>query len=240
VVATNSDGFIRNAIISRYPIVSVTNYNDGLRGLLRGVIDLPGTTNDLAIFDAHLKAFGDLLSSSQRQAEANFDANIIRNWLAGTNLTTVFAGDWNEDESNPQFPIGSNIGIGAYAPISTNIGAGFYNWIAYDTNSLVSNQTLSIRGDLDARFDYLLPATGRFNSIDGFVFNSYTWYSLGILPGALYQDDSSIASDHLPIYARLDFGSSVPEPSILLMSALASFIVIGYRRHRKRTKKPAA
>lgn len=240
VVATNSDGFIRNAIVSRYPIINTTNYAISSRGLLSSVIDIPGTTNDLGVFVAHFKAFGDSASSSQRQAEANFDAGIIRNWLAGTNLNAVFAGDFNEDEDNPQFPLGSNVGVGLYAPISTNLSAGLFNFNPTDTNAPSSNQTISIRGTLSRRFDYILPADGRFNSINGFVFNTYTWNNLGILPTGLNFDDSSTASDHLPVFAMMSFGSTVPEPSVLFLFVLGSSIIVGYRRHRQRAGKPAA
>jgi endonuclease/exonuclease/phosphatase family metal-dependent hydrolase len=241
VVATNTDGFIRNAIVSRYPIVAVTNYNDGLRGLLSGIVNIPGTTNDVGVFLAHLKASSDLISSSQRQAQANFDANIIRNWLASTNLLAVFAGDFNEDEGNPQFPLGTDLGIGLYAPISTNLSAGLFNFNPFDTNSPGSNQTISIRGTLSRRFDYILPATGRFDSIDGFVFNSFTWYALGILPPGLNSNDSRIASDHLPVFALLSFGELqfevVPEPSVLLLLTTGAGLIVACRRRQRSRRR---
>jgi endonuclease/exonuclease/phosphatase family metal-dependent hydrolase len=241
IVATNSDGFIRNAIVSRYPLVSVTNYNDGLRGLLSATVDIPGTTNDLGVFLAHLKAFGDLTSSSQRQAQANFDANIIRNWLASTNLAAVFAGDFNEDEGNPQFPLNSNVGVGLYAPISTNLSAGLFNFNPFDTNAPGSNQTISIRGALTRRFDYILPSTGRYASIEGFVFNSFTWFDLGLLPPWLNRDDSETASDHLAVFAKMNLGpleslQAIPEPSILFLFLAGGAIIIGYNRAQKRRR----
>ena len=77
-VGALNDGFITNAIVSRFPFLTTLTYSDAgggfaaLRGLAMGLVDLPGA-NDLGVFTAHLKAFNATADAERRQAEA--DAN---------------------------------------------------------------------------------------------------------------------------------------------------------------------
>ena len=118
-LATNSatDGYIRSAIASRFPIIrskswlhssnldpyGYTNSNF-TRDLFEAVIAVPGFPQPLHVFAVHLKAGQDATSTAKRAAEAS----AISNFFVTAYLTTnslqpyVVSGDMNEDIVRPQ------------------------------------------------------------------------------------------------------------------------------------------
>ena len=81
-----TDGFIGNAIVSRYALSEQTSYADGLRGLIHANAALPNGAS-LGIFTEHLKATTNnsqsTSDSQQRQAEANTSKNNLTGWRNG-------------------------------------------------------------------------------------------------------------------------------------------------------------
>lgn len=116
-VSSISDGFNRNAAISRFPIANESTFDDGLRGLHSFDVQLAGA-NALQLFHAHLKcchATNTVPTDAEvRQSNAQFAANTIHNWAALYIIPYLFAGDWNEDEDLPQSLLTST-----YHPITT-------------------------------------------------------------------------------------------------------------------------
>ncbi len=104
-VSTNSDGFNRNIILSRYPFADLNgdgkatlsdmpNVNGesysaggtgGIRGFMFAEIDLPNDTyeGDLVVGNAHLKSGGDSSSQAQRLTASQNVAYYIHALLAG-------------------------------------------------------------------------------------------------------------------------------------------------------------
>jgi endonuclease/exonuclease/phosphatase family metal-dependent hydrolase len=245
-VGTLSDGFISNAIVSRYPLLETQSYSDAgggfasLRGLQFALVDLPGTT-DVGVFTAHLKAQNSNNDALRRQAEANANKNTITTWLSGhASAAVVLAGDFNETEDPEDNPNWSGHEIGdplpgtgeAYRPISTLRSVG-----------LLDAKPLSIRGDNDtissnnptARFDYILYSGDKLSLTSSMIFDTgqHTSGQLAALNAAngtnFVFGDSSGASDHLPVFAVL----TVPEPGGALLVIVCFAWWNGYRRPRR-------
>lgn len=210
-VSSISDGFNRNAAISRYPIVGATTYDDGLRGLHSFDVQLIGT-NRLHIFHTHLKCCADVCSNKQN--EAQFDANTMTAWAATNATPYVYGGDLNEDELNPECPLSAT-----YHPITTVREAG--GLVEYLPTTLDGEyRTWSTAGTPSIRFDYLLPASNRLAAAWGFVFSTMNWAKYGQYTNASPQNltnDSRIASDHYPVVVAYDFAVN---PATLTVSPL--------------------
>jgi len=102
-LATNSssDGFIRNVIASRFPMVrqkswltnvdlapwGYTNGTDITRDLFEAEIAVPSFEQHLHAFVVHLKAYSDADSSSRRAAEAGEISNFFVNGFLTTNAS---------------------------------------------------------------------------------------------------------------------------------------------------------
>ncbi|MDW8107290.1 MAG: endonuclease/exonuclease/phosphatase family protein [Armatimonadota bacterium] len=233
-----SDGWISNAIISRYPFRNITDVSIGApnRGLTIGLIDVPGT-NGLGVFGAHFDSGGDDGSSARRQTNAENTRNQVRNWRArNRNSAYVLGGDLNENEDpdlSPVRAINSTLPDGRlYAPISTVMSArlrdpvpvdalgGKRTWRVADTNSALRH-----------RFDYLLVSPTEFGRdrivvLEASLFNTRR-FPAGQLPPGFTITDSQNASDHTAVFlhVRIDMWQSlpggggywVPEPSTLLI-----------------------
>src|SRR5262245_27711211 len=115
---SGTDGFIRSAIISRYPIIRSTKWLDGAslqpfgytntnpfftRDLFEAEINVPGFSNHLHVFTTHLKALADSSSAARRAAEASAISNFFVTTFLPTNgqRPYVLTGDLNEDVSRP-------------------------------------------------------------------------------------------------------------------------------------------
>lgn len=207
-VATNSatDGYIRSAIVSRWPITrstrwldnaSLTNYGyDGIftRDLFEAVVAVPGFGQPLHVFTAHLKSGSDTDSSTKRAAEAGAVSNYFVTSFLTTNASHpyVLTGDLNEDinlpPSNTGYPLQrlANSATGLQLTTPTNRVSG-------------EERTFSIQSTpLQRRYDYILPSPILFPHIlDSEVFRTDL---LNPLPPGLNANDDSVSSDHLPVY----------------------------------------
>jgi endonuclease/exonuclease/phosphatase family metal-dependent hydrolase len=201
-VSLQSDGYNRNAAISRFRIVNPATYTDGLRGLHLFGLQLNGESL-LQVYHAHLKCCSDGDSCSRKQSEAQFDANVIGAW-ASTNIGPyLFAGDWNEDEQNPQCTLTSS-----YHPITAiREGAGLLEFkptmLDGEYRTFGTAYTTPSR-----RFDYVLAAINRLSPADGYVFSSMNWASNGLYTNASPENlvyDSRTASDHYSVFAKYFF-----------------------------------
>ena len=210
-LVTNSadDGFIRSAILSRFPIISSTSRLHGAylgpygytnaspspyfsRDLFEAQIAVPGFPQPLHVFTVHLKSGQAGPESSKRTAEAGAISNFFATvYLPANGLQPyVLSGDLNEDilrppDSNPQ---------SIQCLISAPTGLQLITPVNPFTDSEL---TISIRDGLTRRYDYILPCAMLFSNIVGSqVFRTDL---LNPLPPNLYSDDEN-ASDHLPVF----------------------------------------
>ena len=212
-VSSKTDTFNRNCAISRYPILTPGTYTStlSLRGLHSFKVQLAGT-NALQIFHAHFKCCGSLTSSecSDRQAEATFASSTIRAWAATNSLPYIFAGDWNEDESNPQCTLSST-----YRPITmVRTNGNLTEFVPINPFNGVS-KTISSTSP-NRRFDYSLAASNRLSAVSGYVFNSASWGSqyTSVIPGSS-TGDSITASDHLNVLVTYSFPTSATNFNVI-------------------------
>jgi len=233
-----SDGWISNAVISRYPIRTITDVGIGSpnRGLTIGLIDVPGT-NGLGVFGAHFAAGGTSADAVQRQTHAENTRNRVRDWrIRNRRSAYVLGGDLNENEDpdlSSTFPIGGTLPDGRiYAPISTVQSARLRDTVPVDgLGGKRTYQVSSRNSDLRRRLDYIMVSPtelgrDRISVLDAEIFNTRRFPS-GALPPGFVITDSENASDHAALFVRLridqwrsygngDGGYWVPEPSSML------------------------
>jgi endonuclease/exonuclease/phosphatase family metal-dependent hydrolase len=240
-IGTIIDGFITNAIVSRFPLLATQTFSDAgdgfaaLRGLTMGFVDLPGA-NDLGVFTAHFKAFNSTTDAERRQAEADTDSSNVRNWInTHPSAGAVVAGDFNETEDSGQPANWSGHAIGDLLP---NSGEPYHPITTMKSPGLIDAMPVSIRGDKDTidaagptpttRFDYMLFAPENLTLSSGMIFDTkqYTSVQLAALNAAngtsFLAADSATASDHLPLLAVFQV---IPEPLTIALfgCALISF-----------------
>ncbi len=218
-LATNSigDGFIQNYIASRWPIIrsqswlSASNlanfgYTNGnasfARDLFEAQIAVPGYSQPLHVFQAHLKATtsGGQDDADRRAAEASCVSNFFVNvFLTSTNKLHpyILSGDLNEDILRPE--------TGSYVtghPIQRLLGAPTGLQFTSPTNPFTgaptNDMTESIRASkLTVRFDYIMPNPLMFsNIVSSQIFRTDKLFPV---PLNLNSNDDRIASDHLPV-----------------------------------------
>jgi PKD repeat protein len=217
--SSSSDGFIRNAAVSRFPILAEGTYTsvNMVRGLHAFRVQLEGT-NVLQIFHAHFKCCHGTGDCGDRQTNAIFASSTIRAWAATNSLPYIFAGDWNEDESNPQCAPSS-----AYRPITmVRTNGNLADFPPTDLNGL--SKTISTPNP-DSRFDYCLAGMNRLSALSGYVFNSGVWAQNGLYTNASPQnlaDDSTTASDHCSVFVNYSFPTSVTNFTVTPTNAFTS------------------
>lgn len=197
-VSTQTDGYNRNAAISRYPILNNATYNDGLRGLHAFQLLLSGATT-VQVFHAHFKCCSDPASADRRQSNAVFAATTIAAWVATNPAPYIMAGDLNEDEANPQTTL-----TATYHPITTVRTVGGLNE-SLPADATGNTKTISTTS-LTRRFDYILPSANRLAVTTGTVFHSTLNGYTSASPGNLVTD-SQTASDHYCVLASLFLGN---------------------------------
>ena len=218
-LATNSigDSFIQNYIASRWPIIrsqswlSSSNlanfgYTNGsttvTRDLFEAQIAVPGFSQPLHVFVAHLKATtsGGQDDADRRAAEASCISNFFVNvYLAGTNKLHpyILSGDMNEDILRPE----TNTYVSGH-PIqrltSAATGLQFTSPTNPFTGAPTNDMTESIRDSkLTVRFDYIMPSPLMFSNIVGSqIFRTDKLFPV---PPNLNGNDDRVASDHLPV-----------------------------------------
>lgn len=233
-LATNSgtDGYIRSAIASRFPITRSKSWLNGLdlkafgytnsnpyldnftRDLFEAEIAVPEFPRPLHVFTTHLKASTDTQSSARRAAEASAISNFfVTVYLAGTNQLDpyVLTGDMNEDVARPPFT--------SQGPIQRLVSMPTGLHLTTPVNPFNGSElTLSIQSTLDVRFDYIMPCSLLYSNI-----GSSEVFRTDLLPSPpppLLSDDDRIASDHLPVV--MVFNDPYTKPFRLTSFALSS------------------
>lgn len=108
--AVYSDGHHGNAILSKYPFVNFENINISTnplekRGLLHGVIDVPGCSSHVHLICLHL----DLLARGRRQQMERLIGNVRIRVPDGCPL--VVAGDFNDWQQKLSDPLETALGL---------------------------------------------------------------------------------------------------------------------------------
>ena len=203
-INSGTDGFIRSAILSRYPITRSSNQIDGAsltnfgydgkftRDLFEAEIAVPGWAQPLHVFTTHLKSGQDSDSTLRRAAETRAITNFfISTFRPAKPLRPyLLTGDFNEDVSAP--PAG-----GVALSVLTSPGTGLQ--LITPLNPVNgSSLTFSIQAaSLTRRYDYCLPGPLLTSNVTSSqVFR--TDLATNIAP-ALPGDDVT-ASDHLPLF----------------------------------------
>lgn len=202
-VSSLTDGFNRNAAISRYPILGASTYDDGLRGLHSFRVQLTGT-NVLQVFHTHLKCCAD--DCTRKQTEAQFDADVMSGWALTNAGPYIYAGDLNEDEENPVCTLSST-----YHPITTIREDG--GVVEFKPTTLSGEHRTWSTTSASIRFDYILAATNRLTPAAGIVFSTMDQAAHGLYTNASPQNlvnDSQTASDHYCVLVDYVFPTAAP------------------------------
>jgi len=242
-VGTYTDSYISDAIVTRYPILSMSAHNDGERGMYEATLSLPGGVT-AGVFTTHLKADSTTTDAEDRQTEAEGDVTFMNGWKsANPNLPYFLTGDFNESEDPDNTPNWSG-GIGGtlpngdiYHPITTLKSVGLNDPIPVTIRG--HKNTESSRQELpNIRFDYNLYSPG-VTYLGGEVFDTaqFTSTELAALNAAngtnFVASDSSSATDHLPVVATYQL-APVPEPISLGGLAVGVIGLLARRRRQSR------
>lgn len=209
-LATNSgtDGFIRSAVMSRFPITRSKSWLDGAnlnpfgytntsssaadnftRDLFEAEINVPNWPQPLHVFTTHLKSTGTNYADSAAKRAA--EAAAITNFLA-TNFFALYptrpftlSGDMNDGDTNT-------------VAVQRLISAPTTLRLTNPTNPFSGSiNTFSIQASVSERIDYIFPC-GMLSSniLSAQVFRTDL---LPNFPSNLFSNDDKIASDHLPV-----------------------------------------
>lgn len=205
-LATNSqgDGFIRNVILSRFPITRSTSHlhlsnldpfgytnSNFTRDLFEAQLAVPNFSWPLHIFTVHLKAGADADSAAKRAAEASAVSNFFVTTFLPANSDHPFtlSGDLNEDLARPD---------STNQPVQRLLGPSTLLKLTTPLNPITGAElTWSIQSSLSRRIDYILPCGVLFsNIVSSQVFRTDL---LSPVPLNLQSNDDRTASDHLPV-----------------------------------------
>lgn len=220
---------IRSVILSRYPITrsqawlanaSLTNFGYAgtfTRDLFEAEINVPGATEPLHVFTAHLKSGADADSQDRRAAEANCVSNFLVTVFIPSHGSRpyVLTGDLNDDIA---LPMSRN-----HQPIQHLTAAATGLQLTTPLNPFTLEPfTHSIQGSnsLDARFDYILPAgVLAANVVASQVFRTDL---LPAPPPPLQANDGVTASDHLPVVMVFNY----PDPQLEVALAVSNSTMV--------------
>ena len=206
-LATNSatDGILRSAIASRFPITRSTSWlphadlnpfgytnSNFTRDLFEAQISVPGFPQPLHVFTVHLKSGQATDESNKRSAEAGAISNFFVNGFLTTNSLHpyVLTGDMNEDIARPP----SSNPLSMQKLLSAPVGLQLTTPLNPVTHSELTH---NIQSGLVKRYDYILPnALLLANVATSQVFRTDM---LNPLPPNLNANDDFVASDHLPV-----------------------------------------
>lgn len=246
-----SDGWISSAIVSRYPLISVTDVSIGSpnRGLTIGLVNVPGT-NGVGFFGAHFKSGGYTTDAVKRQTNAEMTRAHVNRWRYQNRRSAyLLGGDLNENEDpdlDPLFTIGGVLPDGrTYNPISTVQSARLRDHVPTDGQGGKRTYKISNRNsDLRQRFDYLFTSADelgrdRIRVLEAGLFNTRRME----LPPGFEFTDSQNASDHAPVFLRIQIerwhtrpdgsGYWVPEPgSWMILLGLSGGLILQLKRKR--------
>jgi len=237
---SGTDGYLRSAIASRYPVARSQKHLDGVslvpfgytnspstftRDLFEAEIIVPGWAQRLHVFTTHLKATesGANFTNSVRRRAA--EASAISNFFVTVFLPTygarpyVLTGDLNEDIARPPTSGGQPF---SGLPIQRLTSAPTGLRLTTPLNPVTaSSNSFSIRGTLNTRLDYILPGGLLFSNVAGSqVFRTDR---LSPMPPNLFTNDSETASDHLPVI--MSFHNPYdPAPRLLSVATSNQFV----------------
>ena len=205
---SGSDGFIRSAIASRFPITRSTSWLDAAdlkpfgytntssgtadnftRDLFEAQISVPDFPQPLHVFTTHLKSSGTNYTdaAAKRAAEAAAITNFFASsfFVSYPNDPYLLTGDMNEANTNT---------LAIQRLLSAPTGLLLTNPRNPVTSSI---NTFSIQASLSSRIDYIFPCGLLFsNIVSSQVFRTDL---LNPVPPGVQANDDVAASDHLPV-----------------------------------------
>ena len=219
VTNSGTDGFIRSAIMSRFPITRSKSWLDGAdlkpfgytntssgsadnftRDLFEAEINVPNWPLPLHVFTTHLKAIGTNYADSAAKRAA--EAAAITNFLA-TNFFALYpthpftlSGDMNDGDTNT-------------VAIQRLISAPTTLRLTNPTNPVSGSiNTFSIQASVSERIDFIFPNPLLASNVTSSqVFRTDL---LNPVPLNLNSNDDKIASDHLPVLMTFANPFNVP------------------------------
>ncbi len=229
----------RNVISSRFPL-SMTRQDtvptSDIRGVCMAMIDLPNATynKNLYLMVAHFKAGGEPLDHQKRQEHADAIINWMRdartaggsiNLPAGTPI--IFTGDTNMAERGDAPP---------YHPRKTLLDGTIYDTARFGTSSPpdwdgtdnydaspydYNNGLPWTHGSANpvSRIDRFYYTDSVVHHTGGFVLNSRTMTAAArSAAGGILVNDTSGASDHLPVVTDYALGPDLTPPGQLVLN----------------------
>src|ERR1041385_7660832 len=127
-------------------------------------------------------------------------------WAATNSNPYLFAGDLNEDESNPECTLSAT-----YHPITTLVTNGGLAEFKPTTLDGEYRTWSTAPATPSIRFDYILAATNRLSPDAGYRFSTADWAAHGLYTNAGPQNlpgDSATASDHYNAVAVYNFSTN--------------------------------
>ncbi len=240
---TNTGVSNRNVIASRYPL-SMTRTDtipvSSIRGVVMAMVDLPNATfsKDLYLMGIHFKAGGLIEDHEKRQKHADAIINWMRDARTpGGNVNIPFGtpmiitGDFNIGNKNDRAPyhashtmlkgnIFDTATYGASSPPdwdgSTSTDASPYDYnTGYPWTHGSSNP--------DSRIDRFYYTDSVIHKVSGFVLNSRTMTAAArAAAGGILVNDTSGASDHLPVVCDFTLGPDPAPPAQLIINEYCS------------------
>jgi endonuclease/exonuclease/phosphatase family metal-dependent hydrolase len=225
-VSPGTDGVLRSAVISRFPImhsqswledanlVSFGHNGAFTRDLFEAEIAVPGTTERLHVFTTHLKSGSDVDSQQRRAAECSAISNHFATVFLPVNgqRQYILTGDLNEDIAIPM-----SQGLQAIQRLTNATGLKLTTPVNPFT---LLDFTHSIQGSIDARFDYVMPKGLLLSNI----VNSQVFRTDQLpppLPLNLFSNDNLTASDHLPVVTVFNY----PDPRLVMDLSVSNQVV---------------
>lgn len=201
-----TDGILRSAILSRFPVRRFESHLDGVslinfgstgrftRDLFEAEVAVPGFDTPVHVFTTHLKASGDANSIAVRAAEASAISNFFTRTFPALypGRPFVLTGDFNEDVAKPRDPVRN--------PLPRLVNAGTTLTMLNATNPVTLRpETWSARFSLNTRFDYILTSPALTTNVSSAI--AFRTDRVNPLPEGLLREDGATASDHLPLLA---------------------------------------
>jgi len=245
VLLGEASGPIRNVLATRFAFDPGTTITDttppsNTRGVTAALIDLPATvsqTVDLYVMAVHFKSFATLEDHAKRQQHAD----AIIHWMRDARTTgehidlapgtpILVVGDmnvdhWDQGDALPCHPtrtllygdIFDESTYGADSPPDWD-GGDSADAAPYDPNTGDIHTHRAQSNDPGSRYDRFIYTDSVLRVANRFILNTAAMSPAALAAAGLLPDDTTTASDHLPIVADFALGPDPNPPGRLLIN----------------------